>query len=276
MRLKEPISSAISLLKETWREFNEDNGTLIAAAISFYMFLSIFPLLMAAVGILGLIFGSPAAKSEDIILAITKNYTVGTQVRELIAQVIRGGSAATGVGILLLLWSGIKVVSVLENAMNVAFEVEEQRSFLKKRAIALLYFIIMSILFLILVGVSGLAGYLRARGFGEWSWLSTFLSYLIPLVVISTVLTLVYKLLPNKHVKWCAALYGGAFAGVLWAVALQVFTFYVIHFASYNQVYGSLGAVILLMVWINYSASVAILGAELASIVQQWDETRVH
>jgi len=271
MRLADRARSWFGILKETWQEFTRDNGTLVAGAISFFAFLSIFPLLLAGIGILGILVGSPE-RAERIILSATRNYAVGSQALDLISQVVRGGNAATGVGLFLLLWSGTTVMAMLEQAVNVAWDVREKRGFIRQRAIGLLLALIAGALILASVAATAAIRYVTSghiRGLPEMSLLATVLSYLVPFVVIAAMFTMVYKILPNTNVHWRSAVTGGLFAGVLWQIALHAFAFYVVHFARYNQIYGSLGAAILLLVWINYSAVIGILGAELASIVQR-------
>lgn len=263
--------SWLDIAKETRKKFVEDNGRLIAGAVSFFAFLSIFPLLLTATGILGMMLSSPE-EAERLILSVTKLYTVGDQAGELITQVVRGKNIAAGIGMVLLLWSGTTVMVMLEQAMNLAWGVRERRSFLRSRAVGFVLFAATSILMLIATGLTTVANYVTTRGahvIPGWSGLMTFNSYFVPFLAIVATFTLIYKILPLTYVDWKVAIIGGVFAGILWEIALQVFAFYVVNFARYNQVYGSLGAVILLLVWINYSAIIIILGAELASIIQR-------
>lgn len=274
MQLIERLKPWFDIAKDTRKKFLEDNGKLVAGAVSFFAFLSIFPLLLTATGVLGMVIGSPD-EAERLVLSITKQYVVGTQARELVTQVLRGKNAATGIGLVLLFWSGTTVMVMLEQAMNLAWGVRRRRSFIRSRAVGFALFAVVSALMLLSVGAAAIANYVATRGFQVihgWSGLMTLNSYLIPLLAITATFTLVYKILPFTNVRWKAAIIGGVFAGILWEIALQIFAFYVVNFARYNQVYGSLGAVILLLVWINYSAIIVILGAELASVIQRRQE----
>ncbi len=274
MRLTERGVYWFDVAKETHRKFVEDNGKLVAGAVSFFAFLSIFPLLLTATGVLGMFIGSKV-EAEQLVLSVTKQYVVGVQARELVTQIIRGKNVATGIGLVLLFWSGTTVMVILEQAMNLAWGVRERRGFLRSRAVGFLLFAAVSTLMLLATSLTTIANYIAIRGaqvIPGWSGLMTLSSYLIPLFVIATTYTLVYKILPFANVKWKAAIIGGVFAGVLWEIALQIFTFYVVNFARYNQIYGSLGTVIILLVWINYSAIIVVLGAELASVIQRRQE----
>jgi membrane protein len=88
----------------------------------------------------------------------------------------------------------------------------------------------------------------------------------VPLLVSILTFTIFYWIVPNTHVPVIVALAGGSFAGALWEIAKYGFSYYATHFANYSAVYGSLAGVILLLVWIYYSAIVVIMGAEVASV----------
>lgn len=257
--------------KAVWQEFTRDNGMLVAAAISFFVFLSLFPLLLAAIGILGLVLGSPA-NAQQVILGAASGFVAGPQMESAVTQIVHGGSAATGVGLILLVWAATGLMLTLESALDVVWGVEQRHGFVRQRARALLLFFVLGGLLGVSVAATGLVNWVTTGGvplFPHWGWVSDFFSYLVPVLISIAAFTLMYKLLPNADVSWRAALTGGVFAGILWEIAKQAFTFYVINFADYSKVYGSLAGVILLLVWIDYSAIIVVLGAEIASYSPQ-------
>lgn len=266
LKLPAPINTWVSYAKETWHEYSSDNGSLIAAAISFYDFLSLFPMLLAGIGILGLVIGSPQ-RAEDMLIGSARGFLAGPQTSTMIRQVIHGSNAATGIGLLVLLWSGTTALVMLEKAINVAWDIEDKRGFFKSRAIALLVLVIAGILVALSIGMTaGISALRNVASARELAWFWNVLGYLIALLISIALFTFVYKVLPYPPVRWKTALTGGILAGILFEIAKYVFTWYVVHFASYNKVYGSLGGVILLLVWINYSAVITILGAEFAGV----------
>ena len=259
--------------KEVWREFCKDNGFLLAAAVSFYAFLSLFPLLLVAVGVLGYVLRSPA-HAEAFLTHSLGGLIVGPTTMSIIGDVIHGRSAATGIGFVLLLWSGTSAAVVLDQAINLAWKTEGMRGYVKRRAIALLTLAVTGVLMSISFGITALIHSVRASS-PEFLYRLThvwgLLGYAIAAMASVALFTMIYKLLPRARVTWRTALVGGLFAGLLWEIAKHAFTFYVLHWAGYNKVYGSLGSVILLMIWINYSAIIAIGGAKFASV---WSERR--
>lgn len=263
----------LSFAGEVWRGFVKDNGLLLAAAVSFYTFLSIFPLLLVAVGGLAYALRSPG-HAEAVLTHFLGRAVVGPQISSIIGDVIHGRSAATGIGLLLLLWSGTSAVVALEQAINIAWKTEGMRGFVKRRAIALLTLVVVGVLLSLSFGVTALLHSARASSPEFLSQLTPvwgLLGHMAAAAASVALFMTIYKLLPYARVTWGTALVGGLFAGLLWEIAKHAFTFYVLHWAGYNKVYGSLGSVILLIVWINYSAIITILGAEFASV---WSERR--
>lgn len=267
------LKDRFSFIGEVWSRFREDNGFLLAAALSFYTFLSVFPLLLLAVGVLGFVLGSPE-HAEALITRQLGTFVVGPGTMAIITDTIHGRDAATGIGIVLLLWSGTTALVVLEQAMNLAWNTTERRGYFKCRGVALLTLLVVSTMVALSIGITALiytvenssAPYLTGL-----SWVWRLLAYPIPALVSVALFAIMYKLLPYARVTWRTALVGGLFAGALWEIAKHAFTLYVVHFAAYNRVYGSLASVILMMVWINYSATITVLGAEFASV---WSERR--
>ncbi|MCL5102665.1 MAG: YihY/virulence factor BrkB family protein [Armatimonadetes bacterium] len=275
MRLPGRVGRAFEFLKTVFSEYSKDNGSLVAAAVSFYAFLSLIPLILLAIAIGSYFLGSPR-HAEDLILSLVRKnapaLTVqgGFDIRKVVEQVIRGRGAATGFGLITLLWTGTSVISNFENAINLAWNVEQKRGFVRQRLLAVGLLLMMGMLLGVSVGITATINAVRklqlpivdlAPG---WAW--ALVGYAVPILITIATFTLFYKIIPYTRVRWAEALIGGVFAGVLWEIAKFGFSYYVTNFANYSAVYGSLAGVILLLVWIYYSAIVTILGAEVASV----------
>ncbi len=265
--------SLYDFAKQVAKDFSEDNGSLVAAAISFYVFLSLIPVLLLAVATVGYLLGSPE-RARQIVFSYMSQYSPsgGPSAQSVVESVVRGRASATGFSIIALLWSGTWVMANLETAINVAWNVREKRGFFLKRLIALSMLMMAGVLFGASFGITtafaaikGLDIQLFGAAPADWSWVWKFLEYLIPFLVTIAAFTLVYKILPNTLVRLRAALVGGVFAGILWEVAKIGLSYYVTNFTGYS-IYGSLGGIIVLLVWIYYSSVVTILGAEVASL----------
>lgn len=276
MKIPEWLKPAFDFGKNLVNEFNEDNSALVAAAVSFFIFLSLVPLLLLAVASLGFIFRSEQQAFGLVIDAISTYSPAlaeesGPGIHLILKDVIKGSSAATGIGIIFLLWSGSQAFVNLEKAINIAWDTAP-RGFIKSRIVSIALLISVGILFLLSFLATTAANAIQAYGFNlfghniseAFGFLWRFLSLLLPLAISIGTFTLIYKFLPNTKVLMTPALVGGLVAGLLWETAKQVFSWYVTNFANFNAVYGSLASVILLLLWIYYSSIVTLLGAQLS------------
>ena len=283
MRLPAPLKAAYEFVKEVLQGYSRDNGALMAAAVSFYVFLSLIPMLLVAVALAGYFLGSPEQAQATVLNKLRPALAPGktgegimSLVSEVVGEVVKGRGAATGLGLLVLLWTGTTAVANLGRAINLAWKTEQRRSFIKARLVALLTFVAVGVLLGASFGLTAAIGAIKgsSKSFlgiapGQWPWIWSFLGYLVPLLVTIGTFTIVYEILPNTRVRLTTALIGGVFAGIMWEAAKQAFSVYVNNFANFSKVYGSLGGIILLLVWINYSAMVTILGAEVAAATQR-------
>lgn len=275
MKIPKWLQPSVDFMKELAKEFSEDNSALMAAAVSFYVFLSLTPLLLLAAAAFGFILGSDQRAYQTVADFLTKYLPQqgAGSIQPILQEVVEGSSAATGFGIVTLLSAGTQAFANLEKTMNIAWD-SNPRGFLTGRLIAVVLVIAVGVLLLISFGITTAASAIqtyRITLFGqnltEWfgfAW--GFLAYLLPLVVSIMTFTLIYKILPNTEVPWVSALVGGIVAGTLWEGAKYGFSWYVTNIANYSAVYGPLSSIIVLLFWIYYSSILAILGAQISSI----------
>lgn len=276
MRLPRLIQRAARFVRAVVEGFSRDNGGLVAAAVSFYVFLSLVPVLLLAIAVAGYVFGSPERASQLVVDWVNKyglTQQAGEQITSILTEVIAGRGAATGAGLLILLWTVTTAVGNLEKAINVAWNVEQARGFAVRRLLALFVCVLVAVLLalsLVATTALNLVKNLDVSVWGvtptTWPWIWDVLGFAVPVLVTVLSFTLIYKILPNTAVPMRIAFAGGLFAGILWEAAKIGFSYYVNNFVDYSRVYGPLGGVILLLIWINYSALVTVLGAEAASI----------
>lgn len=272
------LKPAADFTKQLSNEFSTDNSSLVAAAISYYVFLSMIPILLLAIAVFGFVLGSEQAAIDRLIRYLSQNMPVladggAGSVEPLVRDIVEGSSAAAGFGIIALLWAGSQAFVNLEKAVNIAWD-SQPRGFFKQRLIAIGLLIAVGLLLLISFGITTAANAIQSyeiilvgqnlsKAFGTvWR----FISILLPLIVNIATFTLIYKLLPNTRVPLLAAAVGGLVAGLLWELAKQGFSWYITNFANYSAVYGSLATIILLLLWIYYTAIVLILCAQISAI----------
>lgn len=270
----ERLKRALAFLKEVHREFSEDRGLLFAAAISFFGLISLIPLLLLAVAVLGYITGSYDAAREQVVSVVRNFIPVGTEALEQNLQAVsRQSGLLGGLGLLGLLWVGSQVFVILQQVMNVALGAKARVGFLRARATALAVVIVVGVLFALSVGITSLLTAIRDFDVRIWS-LGTddlevvwdFLGVLMPFVISILAFGLAYRFLPSKRIGTAGPIIGGITAGLLFEVAKHAFRWYVTDIANFSRIYGSLGGVVILVLWIYYVSVIAVLGAEVASV----------
>jgi membrane protein len=193
-------------------------------------------------------------------------------VEKSVTTLIHTRGIAGVIGLLSFVWVSLQIFVHAAPAMNAAFGVEEQRGWIRLRLAALGLLTGAGGLFLLSLLSSAGPG-LVLRLHLSWPGVSRHLPWsmgvlfaLITLAINVTMFALIYKFLPNAPTTWRQAFAGGGVAGVLWELAKQGFAYYLARFAHYDKVYGTLGGLVVLLLWINYTASILFLGAEFAAL----------
>jgi membrane protein len=258
------------ILKSVVSDVSDNRLLTEAAGVTFYALLALFPALAAMVSLYGL-YADPATVSDH--LRALSGVVPGGGMEIIDAQVRRLSSNGAGrlgfglvVGLATSLWSSNQAIKALFDSLNTVFREREQRSFLW-RTLQTLGFTLGTILF-VLVAMSlivVLPVALDFIGFGPFSNILVRLARWPAMLLGAAVfLAFVYRFGPcRESVAWRWVSWGSAIASVIWLAGSAAFSWYVAHFGSYNQTYGSLGAVIGFMTWIWLSAFVVLAGAQL-------------
>ena len=273
------VTGIVSLAKELFQRFNSDECLTRSQALSFISILSVGPLLLFALAALGFFIHDPLQVQEYVRHLVeqtlpgkqaaeaTNQIIAQTRIMESAQTLMQGKWWATIIGIASLLWAAISLFAAASEPMNIAWEVKETRSFLQLRLVCFGVFLGSGILFLISLAPSSGPSFIRSLHI-PWlglpkhiPWGIDLLFWLLAILVNSGMFTLIYRFLPNAKTTWREAFYGGIVAGFLWEIFKKAFAVYLAHFANFNQLYGALGGVILLVTWIWYSCIVLLLGA---------------
>ena len=260
-------------LKRTIGELRDDNLTDWAAALTYYSVLAIFPGLIVFVAIVSLVGQHPQTTNAllDIVRDIGPASAVDT-FRGPIESVVKsnsGAGALLGVGLLFAIWSASGYIGAFMRAMNVIYEVEEGRPFWKRRPLQIVITIAM-VLLLALVAVSIVVTGPLAKAIGDEVGLGdtavtiwNIAKWPVIVVVVMGMFTVLYYFAPNvrqPRLRWVTP--GGVLAVVLWLLASAGFALYVANFGSYDKTYGSLGGVIVFLIWLWLSNLALLFGAE--------------
>jgi membrane protein len=264
-------------LGRTLREIVRNRITITAAGVAFYWFLSVFPLMFAAVALLGLLNASPEFISNinEIITDIAPSDAARILTDAIASAQTRAGAngtlASAVVAIALALWSASSGMAATQVGLDVAYDVEEDRTFLKKRLMGFLLLFGAFILGGVAVGLIVLRGPIEdflhdhvASG-PAMDWAFGALRWAIAIVAVTTLIALFYYIGPNRRPpswKWISP--GGVVATVLWFIASLGFSIYLSRFGgSYAESYGTLAGVVILLLWLFITALAILIGAEL-------------
>lgn len=256
-----------------WRlksEIAEDRITLIAAGVTFYLLLALFPAMATFVAIYGFV-ADPREIAGHVtalkgVLPSGGLDLIGGQLEKLASQNTGALRAAFILGLATALWSANNGIKALFEAMNVAYGESEKRGFIRLHLVTLAFTlgaIVIGVGLIVAVGVVPVA--LAFLDIGESAaTLVRLLRWPIILFLTAAAITLVYRYGPSREraqLRWVT--WGAILATVVWLVASVAFSYYIENFADYNATYGTLGAVIGFMMWMWLSVVILIVGAEL-------------
>ncbi|MET0965798.1 MAG: YihY/virulence factor BrkB family protein [Nakamurella sp.] len=259
------------ILRKTIREFSDDQCTDLAAALTYYAVLALFPALLALVSLLGLV--GQQGKTEELINVLSDMGagSVAETIRAPLQQLTQTSAAGIGliIGIAGALWSASGYVGAFGRAMNRVYEIKEGRPFWKLRPLMIVITLATVILAgLVAIGlvVSGpLARAIGdAIGLGETAvtvW--NIVKWPVLLLLAALVVAILYYATPNvKQPKFRWISVGAGIAIVTWVVASALFGLYVSQFSNYNKTYGSLAGVIIFLLWLWITNLALLFGAE--------------
>jgi membrane protein len=252
------------------QQISEDNISMIAAGVAFYGLLAIFPAITAFVSIWGLVADPAQVEQQFAAVEGIVPADAWALLNEQLRSVASSTSASLGwgvaLGILVALWSAGAGVRALISALNIAYDEDEKRGFIKLYAVGFLLtvcLIVGAVLALIVIVAVPVALQFLPLG-GLSSTLISALTWLVMAAIVVFGLGVLYGYGPSRspaQLRWIT--WGAIAAAILWLLASLLFQVYVANFANYTATYGSLGAVIALLMWLWVSAFVVLLGAEL-------------
>lgn len=267
------------VVRSAVREFGEDQCLDIAAALTYYAVLALFPALLALMSLVGLVSQGPA--TVDAILEVLRGVGAGSAA-ETLEPVLTdlstapGAGAALAIGLATALWSASGYVGSFGRAMNRILEIEEGRPVWKLRPVMLLVTAVTVVLAavvllgLVLTGPAATAVG-EAIGLGDtvvlvWS----IAKWPVMLAVVAVIVALLYYATPNirqPRLRWVSV--GAVVAIVVWVLASAAFGLYVAGFSSYDKTYGSLAGVVVFLLWLWITNLALLLGAELDSELER-------
>jgi len=274
--MRPKLQTLFQLLKQTANEWSDDNASRLSAALAYYTVLSIAPLLMLATAVVGFVFGEDAARGQ---VASELAGIVGPQAGQGIQTVIQharspeGGLISSIVGVAVLMFGASGVFGELQSAMNVIWDVKPKpglgvKGFIRARFFS--FTMVLGVAFLLLVSLV-LSALLAAAGRffahhlpgGEVLWQG--INFLFSLLIISALFALIFKVVPDVKVSWRDVAPGAVLTAILFTIGKLLLGLYLGH-SSVASPYGAAGSVIVLVIWVYYSAQILFFGAEFAQV----------
>jgi membrane protein len=245
------------------QEFLDDHGPQLAAAISFHVLFSLFPLVILMAGIFGIVV-TVSGVQADVVDTVVRNAPLSEEGEQDLRRLLEGATGElSALGLLALpglLWSASGMMGAIRTALALAWDLEERRPFIRGKVVD-----VSLVLGTALVAVVSIGLTFAARVVEEIPGVAQLSALLVPLVLAFAVVLFLYRVVPARAPRlrdvWPAAL----FVAVVFVALQHLFAFYVENFGRYNAIYGSLGAVIAFLFFVYLSSNVFLLGAELGA-----------
>jgi membrane protein len=271
-----PKGGWLQIVKRAWQEAKSDQVPLLAAGVAFYSFLALFPAMIAAVMIYGLVRDPADVQRQVDELSAALPSDAASLLTTQLEAITSTSSGSLGLGLLvslaLALWSASGGVGNLLSAINVAYDEEETRGFVKRKGLSLLLTLASIVFVVVAISLIAVAPALLDNlvDAGPLRWGLEALRWLGIVAAMSVALAVLYRVAPDRddpEFKWVSV--GAVVATVVWLIASLGFSLYVDNFGSYNKTYGALAGVVVLLLWLWLTMYVVLLGAEVNAEAEQ-------
>lgn len=273
------FTTLVKLVGALWRAINDflgKNGPQLSAAISYYTLFSLFPLIVAIISGLSFLLG-PESINELANRVANQSPVSEETISEIITSAVNSRNIAGIVGILGLLWAGTAVFGSIRKGINATWGITRPRSFLKERLIDITFMVVAAVLMLISIFSTAILTYLMeilefitretyVDGALLWERLATALPPTLSFIVFFAI----YWLLPNTNVKITEPLPGAIVATTGFEILKNVFVWFIGNSSIYSTIYGSVGSIVVLLVWVYVSSIILLFGSTITSRVSQY------
>lgn len=278
MKLVDKVKNNENLMRfieTTQRRMVDSEIGNTSVVVAYYLLLSLFPLLIAVGNILPYLHIDPNDVLPYIAEAIPETIFNDLQsaIKSLLTQ--RSGSLLS-ISALTALWSASQSINALQIAMNKAFGVEQRKNFIIVRLMSLFVIVLLLTAVVGVVGVLGLGktilDFLQPIFHFSTDFIDTFqtLKWPITTLVLMVIMCLIYRVVPNARLNFRSIIAGAVFSTIGWMLLSQVFGLYIKYFSSKIASYQIIGSFIILMLWLNFAATIIILGGIINAVVKEY------
>ena len=266
------VTTLSGFSKELLTRIKKVDVTGLASQLAFFFLLSLFPLLIFLFTLLPYL-----NLDQSEIFILIRDYapaSVATLIEDTVGEILNNrNSGLLSIGAIATVWSASKGMNALTKALNLSYFKEETRSFIVARGMSMV-FTIMLIVVLVMALVLPVFG--QQIGIFIFSYLGleegflklwTSFRWVVPPILIFVVFSLIYWLVPNLKIQLKSVFLGAAFSTIGWIITSLGFSFYVGSYGNYSSTYGSIGAIIVLMMWLYFSAIILMLGGQINAVM---------
>lgn len=274
------LGGRLTILVKTALAFDQDNGAVMSRSIAYYALFSLFPLLLLLMTFASSVLASEEAQ-ELVLSTVERIVPLATDsVAKNIQQVL---DTRNTIGILAsvgLLWSASGVFTAIYRSVNLAWGNPKSQLFWREKLYGLAVVLLFGLLLMgmtVYTTVANLAQSWQVSFWGRESFLDSssgglvsWASGVLPSLVSIVAFMVLYRTMPRNQVAWRDVWLGGLIAGVIWEAARWLYSWYLVSFARYSLIYGSVGAIIGFLLWSYLSAMIVLVGAEFTAQHTYW------
>lgn len=245
---------------KAYKKFYADRCPLLASALVHATAFSLFPLLLGLISFSLFILGSSENIIDKVLPLLKQAFPVGiNEILKNISMIKQTSVIIAIIGVLGFLWGAARIFRALESTLNVIWKVKKDRPFFKKSLLTIGSAFLVIILLITSVGLTIWVDAIGAGGLAK---------FLPEFSIIFSIFLfgLIYWHFPNRKVKFREAYFGAIFTGIFWEAAKYLFSLYITRIVDYSKIFGSLSAIMILFIWIYYSAYIFLFGAELSYV----------
>jgi membrane protein len=264
------------VVRRTVAEIKDDNCLGLAAQLSFYFLMALFPALLFLVALIGYVPLDRTLTELLAVLGTVAPHELVVLLREQLDQIASGSQASLlTLGVVGAIWSSSAAMVAIIDALNRAFDITEWRPWWKRRLVAIVLTVALAV-FIVTALALLMIGPTLAFRVASWLGLEPAIAMLWavfrwPVIVgcVVLVVDLVYHFAPNRRARWVWVTPGSMLATALWVASSFAFKLYVTNFSDFTATYGAIGGAIVTMLWFYVSSTAILIGAELNGVIEK-------
>lgn len=270
----------LKLAMHLYRRIRQHEIMALGAQMTYYLILSFFPFLIFLITVLSY---TPLA-NEEIISALISVMPreAGVMINQILMDTWNASNQTLlSFGMIATLWAASRGIKAVIRGINKAHGIQEKRPFLITQGISILYLLIFVLVIILTFGLIIFGKYIGSLIFDwldiayQFDYIWAFVQYVIPISIIILVFAFLYKTAPNESVAWIEVVPGALFSTFGWLITSYLFSLYVAHLGNFSKTYGSLGGIIILLLWLYISSIILLLGGEINAAVKHWRNDRI-